>query len=72
MDQITKKYIDFFIPDDGLARTHAMHLYQKLVKYNSLKILLAMSLDGCSFNTGVDSGMYIYLILLILIKNYNH
>ena len=65
MDQITKKYVDFFIPDDTLARTHAMHLYQKLIKYNSLEILLGMSLDGCSFNTGIDSGVLRCLELLL-------
>ena len=58
IDSITKKYIDFFFvkKDEGSALHHTNHFLEKLEKYKSLERLLALNLDGCSGNTGVDTG----------------
>ena len=53
IDQITKKYVGFFIPEEGDALAMAHAFYQFLKKNGLEKILLALSLDGENENTGV-------------------
>ena len=42
--------------DEGSALFHTNYFLEKLEKYNSRDRLLAMNLDGCAGNTGVDNG----------------
>ena len=53
-DQITKKYIGFFIPEGGDALAMALAFYDYVKKHGLEKILLAMSLDGENKNTGTN------------------
>ena len=67
LDQITKKYIGFFIPEEGDALAMAHAFYDFLKKNGLEKVLLALSLDGENKNTGVLKVKEIF-ILSILVK----
>ena len=54
VDQITKKYVGFFIPEDGDALAMAHAFYEFLKKNGLEKVLLSLSLDGENKNTGTD------------------
>ena len=58
IDQVTLKYVDFFFvkKEEGSALHHTNHFLNILEKYNSVKSLLSLNLDGCSGNTGVNGG----------------
>ena len=56
IDQITKKYLNFFIPEEGDARSMALAFYEYLKKSKLEDILLALSLDGENKNVGADYG----------------
>ena len=65
LDQITKKYIGFFIPESGEARIHAQTFYDYLKKINAVHSLLGLSLDGPNHNVGPDNGFLRQVELLI-------
>lgn len=56
IDQITKKYIGFFIPETGEARILAQAFYSYLEEIGAVDSLLSLSLDGPNQNVGEDNG----------------
>ena len=61
IDQITKKYIGFFIPEEGDALAMAHAFYDFLKKNGLEKVLLALSLDGENKNTGMLKRKKIFI-----------
>ena len=61
IDQVTKKYIGFFIPESGEARILAQAFYSYLEEIGAVDSLLSLSLDGPNQNVGEDNGFLRYL-----------
>ena len=48
IDQVSKKYVDHFIPENGTGKAIADSLFDVIAKYNSEDSLLGLSVDGAS------------------------
>ena len=68
LDQITKKYLGFFIPEEGDALAMAHAFYDFLKKNGLEKILQALSLDGKNMITHIYMAVRTFEIEFIFMS----